>query len=393
MNTQAPAAPSAPTAPAENASTVETPQAGQTPLPTTGAEAVGAVSGESEFASLLQKGEDDPGYEYSGDELDKISNFRAKGMKVPELKAKAEAPVDTVDATKPAAQPANELSPILEAFGVKDAKELPDAVKRVQASNENLSRATRNQDLLFQDLRAGKPEAVAFFEKNFGGKFVPNGQAAQPAQQAGQPAQAEAEISLPAEMFISDDAHKQANAAFAAIQSQIKEIKSSHLEWKNEKENYSRAQAQAQAQAESTDTLVSISERMGDKFSREEINAWIGGKENPKMAAYDELFDLAKKHGSDLEGAFLIRQGQKAAQAVIDAEKRGREQAYGQKTTPPLSAAQGKGNTTYAPITQADIQAYESGEKQMPDEWFDKGNKPVKEKIPASMHSWFGFNK
>ena len=370
----------------ENSPAVETKQAGQTPLPTGGDKAAGDTGGE--YAALLAKAETDPDYQYSNDELDKVTKFRKDGVKPSALK-----PAESVEQTP--APIANEYSPILEKIGAKDAKEASEIVNRIVQDKENLTRATRNQDLLFQDLRAGKPEAVAYFEKNFGGKFVPNGQAAQAPVKAGE-VSTEVDVSLPPEMFLSDEAHKQANSVISSLRAEIKEIKSTASEWKNERENYARTTAMKQAESEAVDSFVSIGERIGGFDTarlRTEVNDWLNGKANPKMEVFGKILDLTKKHGADLEGAFLIYQGQQSAIKIAEAEKKGREEAYGFKPSPPLSGAQGKGNTVYQPITEADIEGYNDGSKVMPDEWFDKGGQPVKDRIPEKMHKHFGFKK
>lgn len=263
-----------------------------------------------------------------------------------------------------------------------------------------LSTAIKNERALIADVKAGKAEAIAHFEKAYGLKLAPAGGAAPAAAPAAGGVQmpADGKTFLPKELFLDDAAADQANAVIGSLFQKVQSLEGAASEFQAEKTRTRQSSAEHEARLAAVDEMVTIAQEIdglnGVANLREAIDAWYNkGKDDPRLEPFHELFEISEQeNGCSLKAALLIKRGRDSKKLIAEAEKRGRQSAFKHKPNPSLSGIQGgNGETTYTQLSERQIDAMADDHTLMPPDWFDEQDNPVQSKVPKRAWRLFGF--
>jgi hypothetical protein len=327
-------------------------------------------------------------------------DFGAKPPKE-DKKDEAEAEAETKEET---GKPDPALAEALKEVGAKDAKELADKIKglkkqltgkdaqtvtRLTKDLDTLSNRVKNEMALFEDVRAGKPQAIAHLEKTYGLKLAQGSQSQAPAKSA--------EGLIPRDAFIDPESADMVNGVVQRLQDKIDALEGG---FKEQRAKETEATAKAEAMRGAVDEMVTVSglkgmeEIAGIPNLRKAIEDWYGGKDNPRLEVFSEVLNLANERTNkglptDLEAAWAILYARGADLKIAKAKAEGRAEAYNQKPSKSLSGIQGKGHQEYKTHTDAQLKEMSEDLKLCPDDWFDKDDRPDPKKIPARAHKYF----
>lgn len=296
------------------------------------------------------------------------------------------------------------LAEALKEVGAKDAKELVDKIKglkkqltgkdaqtvtRLTKDLETLSGRVKNEMALFNDVRAGKPEAIAHLEKAYGLKLATSQQEAKPTQSEGL---------IPRDAFIDPESADLVNGVVGSLRDELKAVKDQLAE-RSRKET--EASAKSEATRAAVDEMVMVSglkgmeEIAGIPNLRKAVEEWYAGKDDPRFEVFQEVMNLANERTNkglptDLEAAWAILYARGSELKIAKAKQEGRAEAYNQKPSKTLSGIQGKGNQEYQNYTDAQLKEMSEDLRKAPEDWFDKEtDAPLKSKIPKRAHKYF----
>lgn len=295
------------------------------------------------------------------------------------------------------------LAEALKEVGAKDTKELADKIKglkkqltgkdaqtvtRLTKDLETLSGRVKNEMALFNDVRAGKPEAIAHLEKAYGLKLATSQQEAKPTQSEGL---------IPRDAFIDPESADLVNGVVGSLRDELKAVKDQLAE-RSRKET--EASAKTEAQMRAVDEMVTVSglkgmeEIAGIPNLRKAVEEWYAGKDDPRFEVFSEVMNLANERTqkglpTDLEAAWAILYARGADLKIAKAKQEGRAEAYNQKPSKTLSGIQGKGNQEYQNYTDAQLKEMSEDLRKAPEDWFDADDRPLKTKIPKRAHKYF----
>lgn len=379
----------------------------------------------AELKKILEKEKNDPDVKFTDKELDILDEHYAGKLKPAKTKPQEKPIEDDEPDENPVSEPMEEDAPeqndededddaeapdpdaesLMKEVGAKNLKEALAKVKdlRKQLGGKDaqaVARLTKEKDelvnsasKLWSDVKDGRPDALAFVEKNFGFKAVPIGQ--QPSRTTPTNHDPDSPFIDP-EQFIDPESAELVNSAFMRMKQELDTLKSVANEFQSEKENLRQSAAKQTAELAVVDEMVQVAQRMDGLKSipnlREAINAFYKGAADKRLEPFNELFQIAEKEGCNLQAAFAIKRGMEADRLIAEAEERGKKAAYAHKPNPSLSGTQGgKGESTYQPLSDQQIEAMAEDHTLMPDDWFDKDENPIQSKIPKKAWGLFGF--
>lgn len=381
-----------------------------------------------DLRTLLKKGEEDPNYLYSDEEMAELQPYLDSKKPIDAyLKDKGEvaepAPGENPDNAAKAAAAPDFLQDTMKKIGASKPEEIPEKVAGLLArlhgkeapKIKELETLISKEKGLWADVRQGVPAAIEYIKSNYG--VVPLSAAAQPpaaAQQqagpSGEPAKGE-EVFLDASKAIDSDAASEVNKVFVAQSKRMtdmeKKLQTALDRLEGDRMETMRARATETAKRDIVDELVQVSANFPELkgVSRQEISDWFGGKENPKMAVLDQLFTVSgefAQRGPDgkvlrapsLSEAYYIWKGRNADRLIAEAKKSGLKQAYERQPDRTASGLSGSATTgQYKQFTDADFQKMadpENGWMHIPDDFMTDG-KPDQRKIPREGWKYFGF--
>ncbi len=372
-------------------------------------------AGKPDLKALLKREKDDPNVQFTDAELDVLDAHFEGGEKT-KPKAKAAEPVEVEDEDpepeskpetetkeeeaetdpEPETDPDPEAKAILKEVGAKNLKDAAAKIKDLKRlvggkDAQAVARVTREkEDLvnsgksLWTALRNGDPKAMDFAEKTFGVKFAGRGQ-----PQAAQAAQGNSYID-PA-LFIDPDSANMVNAAFQrldqASQAKIKALEDRFGTIEQERDRHIQDTVAKQSIMSVVDEMAEIASKIPELKSlagfREIAAGVLNGKHDPRLDVLTKLFDIAAEEKVSLRQAYLIQRGRDSDLIEAKAVEKGRQSAFNQKPNPSLSGlAGGKGESSYQPVTEADLERWESDHRTHPESWYDKDGELIKSKVP-----------
>lgn len=385
---------------------------------------------------MLRREKEDPNVKFTEKELDLYDAYTAGKLKPakrtkaaepkPEADGEEAAPEETeAPETKEEAEDAEEESPeeeegedtpapdpeaeaLMKEVGAKSLKDALSKVKELRAklggkdaqTVAKLEKQMKSEQALWSDLAKGVPDAVDFVKQHYGLSLARPGQAkvSPEPQAAAEPARPGGKRGYISEdAFIDPESAKMVNDILRQRDQEIDELRGTAQSFTEERERIRQESIQNKAKLTVIDEMVQIAQRMdplkGIGNLREAIASWYEtGKPDSRLEVFNELFEIASREGCNLQAASAIKRGMEAERLITEAEERGRRAAYGHKPNPSLSGSQGgKGEMNYQQLTDAQLEAMSEDHKLMPDDWFDRDERPVKSKIPKKAWKIFGF--
>lgn len=374
-----------------------------------------APAGKPDLKALLKREKDDPNVQFTDAELDVLDAHYADGEQKPKAKA-AEPKVEAEDEeaepeskseAKPKEEEAEDPEPetepedaeakaILKEVGAKNLKDAAakikdlkrlvggkdaQAVARVTKEKEDLVNSGKS---LWTALRNGDPKAVAFAEKTFGVKFAGKGQP-EPAKAA------EGTSYIDPNLFIDPESANLVNAAIQRVkqesQDKIKALEDRFGTIEQERDRHIQETVAKQSTMQVVDEMAEIASKIPELKSlsgfRDLAAGVLNGKHDPRLDVFTKLFDIAAEENVNLRQAYLIQRGRDSDLLEAKALEKGRQAAFNQKPNPSLSGlAGGKGESSYQPVTEADLERWANDHRTHPDSWYDKDGELIKSKVP-----------
>jgi len=378
-----------------------------------------APAGKPDLKALLKREKDDPNVQFTDAELDVLDAHYDGGEKKTTPKAKAAEPVEAEDEepeekpeSKPEAETKDEKADedpepetddgdpeakaILKEVGAKNLKDAAakikdlkrlvggkdaQAVARVTKEKEDLVKSGQS---LWTALRNGDAKAIDFAEKTFGVKFAGKGQP-EVAKAA------EGSSYIDPNLFIDPESANLVNAAFQrleqASQAKIKALEDRFGTIEEERDRHIKETVSKQSTMAVVDEMAEIASKIPELKSltgfREIAAGILNGKHDPRLDVFTKLFDIAAEEKVSLRQAYLIQRGRDSDLIEAKAIEKGRQSAFNQKPNPSLSGlAGGKGESSYQPVTEADLERWESDHRTHPESWYDKDGELIKSKVP-----------
>ncbi len=226
--------------------------------------------------------------------------------------------------------------------------------------------------------------------ESFGVKF------ASPEQAQKAPAVAGDRFIDPAK-FIDPESADMVEAAFKRQAEHIQKLEARFGTIEQERDRQIQATVQEKSIGNVVDEMAEIADRIPELKSipgfREIAKGVLSGKADPRLAVFEELFDIAASiKGASLKDAFDIKRGRDSHRIEALAKQQGRKEAYEVKPNPSLSGMTGgKGEASYQPVTPALLEQWANDHTTHPASWYDKDENPVKSKIPKGAWSLFDF--
>lgn len=385
---------------------------------------------EKEHA-LLEEGKD-VSKELSADELDLLDEFYAGKVK-PKKKAEAKAeeegdekPEEEGESKEDAEEPEKndeseiesddvEMSSVdiqlMKEVGAKSKGEMLKKIKglrkavsgKVEAAPEfkqlkkdrdTFYTAIQNEMKLFDDARAGKPEALAHIEKSYKLKLVPENSSTETTSTT--PEKSEGRPKIDKDKFIDSDAADEVNNVINALFDKVESLEKAAKDRTAERNTEKKASTVRKVNNDIIDEMVNVSEHLPKLRKIENIREVItknlekmknGGQTDPRLEYFNDLFEIGNSKKVDLMTALEIDRGRKAALQIAKAKDEGKKEVYEKKANKSLSDLQGRGGD-YSKYTEEEVdRMIKTG--NMPDEWFNKNDEPDRSKIPKKFHKHF----
>jgi len=373
-------------------------------------------AGKPDLKALLKREKTDPNVQFTDAELDVLDAHYDGGEQKPKTKAEPveaddEEPEETPE-SKPEAEAKDdeaddetepetdaedaEAKAVLKEVGAKNLKDAAakikdlkrlvggkdaQAVARVTKEKEDLVNSGKS---LWTALRNGDAKAMEFAEKTFGVKFAGRGQP-EPAKAA------EGSSYIDPNLFIDPDSANQVNAAIQrveqAAQAKIKALEDRFGTIEEERDRHIQETVSKQSTMAVVDEMAEIASKIpelkGVTGFREIAAGLLNGKHDPRLDVFTKLFDIAAEEKVNLRQAYLIQRGRDSDLIEAKAVEKGRASAFNQKPNPSLSGlAGGKGESSYQPVTEADLERWANDHHTHPDSWYDKDGEIIKSKVP-----------
>lgn len=365
-----------------------------------------------DLKALLKREKTDPNVQFTDAELD-VLDAHYEGDAKP-AKTKVAEPEDEDEGEEPEAKPEPkeeeaedepepeadagdaEAKAILKEVGAKNLKDAAAKIKDLKRlvggkDAQAVARVTKEKEdivnsgkSLWGALKNGDPQAMAFAEKTFGVKFAGKGQPEAPKA-------AEGSGYIDPNLFIDPDSASQVNAAFQrleqASQAKIKALEDRFGTIEEERDRHVQETVAKQSTMAVVDEMAEIASKIP---GLKDINGFrdlaagvLNGKHDPRLEVFTSLFDIAAEEKVSLRQAYLIQRGRDSDLLEAKAIERGRQSAYNQKPNPSLSGiAGGKGENSYQPVTEADLDRWANDHRTHPESWYDKDGELIKSKVP-----------
>ncbi len=314
---------------------------------------------------------------------------------------KAEKPVEKVEKAEkpePAEIPAH-IKTAMEKVGAKSPEELAikiDGLKAVASGKEteavqkakaDLTRAAENEKALWRDFMEGKPEALAHVERAYG--LRPK--APTQVQQAPQDTDFDPEVLADADALTGGITSKVIGQN-KALQARLDALEGKFTGY--EKTNQQQA-INTQVSAKMIDDMIAIGASLeGVKdipnLRNVIIDRIMNKKEDPRLDAFNDIFQISIDEGVTPQQAFLIKRGRDSEFLIAKAKEDGLKEAYNHKPNRSLSSIQEEGAQPQS-ITDSQLSAMERDPRAIPDSWLDAKGDLDKAKIPKKAWAAFGF--
>lgn len=391
------------------------------------------ASKEERLAELLERQEKDPAVVFKDDELDILEEhwegkLQPQKAKKDAADAKGDGQDDDPDKGKDDPQPDDDakapadphLASALKRVGAKSTEDLvgkitelqrkitgtdAQATAQLRRDFETLSTRAKSEAAIWNDVKSGKPEAMAHalahVEKAYGLKLVPAGGAASQGgarPEGGSPSPADLDIEevLPKDLFVDDASHGKANGFLRGLVQQVKDMKGAIDDFKTEKTRLRQETAAQSAQVSTVDEMVKVVGLKGMESIakipnlRQAIEDWyVKGVDNPAFEPIQQVLDIGNEYEVDLKTAWEILRGRGFEIEVAKAEQRGRKAAFEQKPSRSLSGMQGKDQEGYKQHTDDQLREMSEDYTKAPPDWFDKDDRPNHRTIPARAWKYF----
>lgn len=267
--------------------------------------------------------------------------------------------------------------------GGKDAQ----AVARLEKEKTDL---ITGQKSLWDALGKGDPKAIAFAEKTFGVKFAGNAEA-KPEPQKG------AVVNfIDPDKFIDPESATLVNDAFRRQEERLKAFEDRFKTIEEERDRHIQESVRKSSVMSVVDEMASVAQRIpslkGIAGFREAAEGVLNGKADPRLDVFHELFEIAKAEGCNLKAAYDIKRGRDSDRIEAAAKEAGRKEAYNQRPNPSLSGATGgRGEAAYQPVTDAQLEQWESDHRTHPESWYDANGDIIQNKVPKRAWKIFDF--
>jgi len=315
--------------------------------------------------------------------------------KEPEAKKeeKAEKPVEKVEKV--------EIPPHIEEamkkVGAKSPEELATKIdglkalasgkesEAVKAAKSELERAARSEAALWRDFMEGKPEALQYVEKAYGLKPKAQSQTQQPSGDFDPDVLADADA-------LTGGITSKVIAQNKALQERLEKLEGT---FQGHQKTIQEQGVRQTVAAQVVDEMIAVSQSLdGIKdipgLRNLIIDRVVHGKEDPRLDAFNEIFQIAQDSGTSLQNALLIKKGRDSDLLVARAREEGLKQAYGHKPNKSLSSIQTEDAN---PQSYTDSQYAEMSNdfRKIPAHFFDGNGELNKAKIPKNGWAYFGI--
>jgi hypothetical protein len=278
------------------------------------------------------------------------------------------------------------LKDLRKLVGGKDAQ----AVARLEKEKADLIGGQRS---LWEGLQKGDPKAITFAEKTFGVKFAGKAEA-----QPTEPAKGSVVNFIDPDKFIDPESATLVNDAFRRQEERLKAFEERFKTIEEERDRHIQETVRKQSVSTVVDEMAKVAQRIpalkGLAGFREAAEGVLNGKPDPRLDVFAELFEIAKELGpkGTLLHAFDIKRGRDSDRIEAAAKEAGRKEAYNVKPNPSLSGATGgRGEAAYQPVTDAQLEQWESDHKTHPDSWYDANGDIIQSKVPKRAWKIFDF--
>lgn len=264
-------------------------------------------------------------------------------------------------------------------------KETETVTRLKQEHDQKLTTLHQNETALWRDFVAGKPEAIAHVNAAYG--ISPSN----PVAKAQPETQSEITIDpdvdaltggLLSKLFDHNKAlGKRLDEIGSGLESQKKQVQESGI--------------RQTVAAKLVDDMIAVSANLESlkgipDLRNRIIDRVVNRKADPALDAFNELFQIAEEHNTDLPTAHLILQGRKLPMMIEAAKEQGRKEAYKHVPNRSLSGVVTEDATPQS-ITAEQIKRMETDPTAIPSEWFDAHGNLVQSKVPKKAWAAFGF--
>lgn len=269
--------------------------------------------------------------------------------------------------------------------------ELAPEYQQIQKDNAILKQRMQNEIKLWEDYRAGRPEAVEFVKKN----YIPDG-TPKPQLKEGTARKetSDGRLRIDESELIDERGAQHINKVIDTLYDQLEEQRRITSELMSDKTKHSETMAHQTAEQKVVDEMVLVAEQLPhlQKVAniRQAIEKWRNGADDPRMEYFNDLFEIANKHNVDLPTAADIDRGRNSTLAIKRAASEAKKEVYDRKPNRSLSEVQGK-QGEFKQFSDSEIQDMVYGKIPMPDSWFDENDNPVPSRIPKRAHRFFGI--
>lgn len=296
------------------------------------------------------------------------------------------------------------VSEAMKEVGAKSPAELKAKIRELRAAvsgketkavselKADLQRRAENTEALIRDLVEGKTQAIQYVEKAYG--FKP----------AYKPPVAEQKAQ---DRPFTEDDDVITGGGLGKLWDENRRL----LERLDEIEGRFKSQQQkamedgirSRVTAEIVDDMIAVSSGLpGVKdlpnLRNLIVDRIIHGKDDPRLSAFEEIFQIAEEHGVNgvpipLKSALLIKQGRDAALSIERAKEDGRKEAYSHRVPKSLSSVT-REEAQPQTITDEEIRLMSgpNGYKFIPDHWYDSNGNLAKAKIPKKAWQALGLD-
>ncbi len=280
----------------------------------------------------------------------------------------------------------SKISELRKALSGKDAQAVAALTKEIEgykAKEQAFTGTTR----FIEDLKAGKPGALEYLQKELGVKLPSTTQSDKPFTE-------EDDILVGGALSRQWQREQDLLKKFEGLESKLTE---------GEKRTQQQ-QTEARAKSQIVDEILSVAELIPQLKSlpnlRNRIIDFQAGKEDQDLQTIADLSDMVisanKDKGLvlDLETAFYAHKGRNMAAEIAAAEERGRKEAYNHKPNKSLSSVANE-ETQPETFTNSQYEAmglpYGNPNRiEIPDKWYTKGDLDPS-KMPAEARKVFGY--
>lgn len=310
---------------------------------------------------------------------------------------KAEKPEKVEKVEKP--EIPEHITAAMKEVGAKTPEELTAKIKELRQAvsgketaavsqlKQEYARKAENEAALWRDFMDGKPEALAHVERAYGLKPKAQPQQAQPQADFDPAVLADADA-------LTGGITSQVIAQNKALQARLDKFEE---QFTGHQKSIQQERINTQVSAQVVDEMLAVAADFPELkdipgLRSAIIDRVVHRKEDSRLDAFNELFQIAQDAGTDLRNALLIKRGRDAALLIEKAKEEGLQQAYNHKPNRSLSSIQ---TEDAQPQSFTDSQYAEMSKdfRKIPEHFFDKAGDLDKAKIPKRGWSYFGFDE